>query len=267
MNELDSKGQSVDELIARYHALTIISNNQADIPLDGKGHAVGYIRVSTVMQAKDGSSMESQITAIKNHCIAKNLVLVKIYEEPAKSGADRERPELKIMIDSILPNMKVIVTGVDRVARDTRHLLEIKELIHSKKCSMYIIDRNIDTADPSSEWIVSMLAIMADESRKSQNKNISNVMQDMSRKGTLVSRPKYGWKVVHHEVIRNEQEQVIIEVIRKFLQDDPSVSLSEIARRLELMNVKIRKCARIYPASIKNIIENNHLRDTPKTEL
>lgn len=232
---------------------------------EGLGHAVGYTRVSTTMQAEDGNSMESQKKNIEIYCKLKNLILDDVFEEPAKSGADRKRVKLIELIQSLKSGMKVICNSVDRLCRDTCYLLQTKEKIHEKGCSLYFIDRSLDTNDTSTELLMTIMAAVASENRKAQNRNISSVMQDMSRKGTLRTRPKYGWKITNtnnvKELVINDEEQEVINLIRCMINDDKNISLSDIARNLTKAGIKIRNCQRIYPTTIKNIIEHNELRN------
>ena len=52
----------------------------------------------------------------------------KIFREKV-SGASRDRPELKRMLDQISEGDVVVVWKLDRLARSTRHLLETMESI------------------------------------------------------------------------------------------------------------------------------------------
>lgn len=258
-----SNTKSISELLEIYKTGRAAKDKASgidEIVKDGTGHAVGYIRVSTTMQVKDGSSMESQRSSIENYCKYKNLILDNIYEEPAKSGADRGREQLNKLISELIPNMKVVTYSIDRMSRDTKHLLEMREIVHSKGCSIYFIDRALDSSDASTEMLITIMGAVATENRKAQNRNISYVMQDMSSKGTLRTRPKYGWKIVNKQVVEDEDEQAVIGIIKCLIEEQPDIALAAICRRLELLNIKIRKSTKIYPTTVKNIISNNLLR-------
>ena len=72
-------------------------------------------------------------------------------------------------------------------------------------------------------------------------------------------KPAFGWKVVHNQLIQDHGEQIIIEVIRCLLRDHPSISLADICRELTRHRFTIRKSAKIYPTTIRNIIIANNL--------
>ncbi len=261
LNEL-----TYDQLLDKYRIVRATKDKEDGIitPNSGLGHAVGYTRVSTIMQVEDGSSLESQKQSIQLYCKNKNLILDAIYEEPAKSGSDTLRPQLLEMIDNLISGTKIVCTAIDRLSRDTNHLLSIKSTVHNKQCSIYFIDRGLDTVDASTELLITIMAAIATEGRKSQNRLISTVMQDMSRRSTLHRKPKYGWKYVDGVLMREENEQIVIEIIKRMIASDNLISVAAIRQHLEVNRITIRKCKKLYPTSINNIIRDNNLRPPSK---
>ena len=78
---------------------------------------VGYARVST-----DDQDLTLQRTALKQ------AGCKRIYEEKV-SGATRDRPALTRMLDQLREGDVVVVARLDRLARSTRDLLEIAEIL------------------------------------------------------------------------------------------------------------------------------------------
>lgn len=77
-------------------ARSVHKNHDRDITA-GKGslrRAVGYIRVSTDMQAMDGLSLDAQTAAIEQHCVMHGLKLVQIHKDVLSAGKS-ERPGLQ----------------------------------------------------------------------------------------------------------------------------------------------------------------------------
>ena len=77
--------------------------------------AVGYVRVSTEEQAKEGVSLEAQQERIRAYAAMRGLELIEIYSEQGVSGKIplRQRPE----------GMK-LVTAIDK--KHARHILTLK---------------------------------------------------------------------------------------------------------------------------------------------
>src|SRR5438128_2196345 len=92
--------------------------------------AVGYIRVSTEDQAREGYSLAAQEQAIRAYCQAQGWDLVELYADAGRSGKNmRGRERLaKMLADGRSGRFKrVVFWKLDRLGRNLRDLLEIGE--------------------------------------------------------------------------------------------------------------------------------------------
>lgn len=108
---------------------------------------VGYARVST-----SGQSLEAQIAALSD--------CDKLFQEKI-SGANSKRPQLEALLDYVREGDTVKVTKLDRLARNTRHLLEITELLDKKGVSLNIMNLGIDTSTPTGKLMLTMIGAIA----------------------------------------------------------------------------------------------------------
>jgi DNA invertase Pin-like site-specific DNA recombinase len=254
--------QSITDLLARVRTLQLAKRDTLKLSdkTQGEGHAVGYMRVSTQKQVIEDNSIPHQEQKITEYCKNKNLVLDHIYKDEGISGGLRDRKGLNDMLNGLIAGMKVIAISIDRMARNSEHLLNIKNSIHEKGCTMVILDRNIDTANEDSNFLIGILASVAEAERVNIKNKISAVMLDMSKRKTLRCKPRFGYKVIDKKVVKDEEEQAIISVLREWIRESPNITLTEMSRRLTADGVTIRKSAKIYPTTLKNIIEANKLR-------
>ena len=75
----------------------------------------GYARVSTA-----GQDLEGQIKTLKDKgCLPKN-----VYQEKF-TGTTTQRPQFNLLLKTIAPGDTLIITKLDRFARNTREALEI----------------------------------------------------------------------------------------------------------------------------------------------
>ncbi|MFO0579738.1 MAG: recombinase family protein [Polyangia bacterium] len=89
--------------------------------------AVGYIRVSTDMQAVDGLSLEAQQAAIESYCAAHGLTLVRLCRDVI-SGAKDQRPGLQDAFSCLQRSADVLVVlKFDRLSRSIKHFCEVYE--------------------------------------------------------------------------------------------------------------------------------------------
>lgn len=108
---------------------------------------IGYARVSTT-----GQNLDAQLYALTN--------CDKIFQEKI-SGAKDDRPQLQLMLEFVREGDSVIVTKLDRLARNTRHLLEIAELLSHKKVALKIQNLGIDTGTPTGKLMLTMVGAIA----------------------------------------------------------------------------------------------------------
>lgn len=134
---------------------------------------IGYARVSTT-----GQSLDAQLNALSN--------CDKIFQEKI-SGAKDDRPQLQLMLEFVREGDSVVVTKLDRLARNTRHLLEIAELLSHKKVALKIQNLGIDTGTPTGKLMLTMVGAIATFERElmleRQAEGIAQAKQNGKYKG------------------------------------------------------------------------------------
>jgi len=110
---------------------------------------IGYARVSTTDQ-----NLETQLEQLKN------AGADKIFKEKI-SGVKRNRPQLIEMLNYVREGDSVVVTKLDRIARSTKHLLEIVDLIQEKGVEFKVLNINLDTSTPTGKLMLTMLGAIA----------------------------------------------------------------------------------------------------------
>src|SRR5512143_899149 len=97
-------------------------------PDGGPTRAIGYVRVSTEEQAREGVSVDMQQTKIRAWCELNDCALADIYTDAGISGKRADnRPGLAQALASCTPGSVLIVYSLSRLARSTRDTLDIAE--------------------------------------------------------------------------------------------------------------------------------------------
>lgn len=99
-----------------------------------------YSRVSTSQQAEHGYSLETQIDACRKKALELGATSIKEYTDDGYSGAYLERPKLDELRDAVAQKLHdvIIIYDIDRLSRDTMHLLLLTEEMEKNAKLVYV---------------------------------------------------------------------------------------------------------------------------------
>lgn len=118
----------------------------------------GYARVSTKGQALYGNSLESQEEQLRG------AGAEKIYAE-AYTGTKAHRPELERLLKELKAGDTVVVTKLDRVARNTRDGIEIIDRITELGCKLHILNMGMFDNTPTGRLMKNVMLAFAEFER------------------------------------------------------------------------------------------------------
>lgn len=230
--------------------------------------AVGYVRVSTDMQVTEGHSIEAQQNQILDYCRYHKLEFFRFYKDEGKSGKNMARDDLNLMLEELQPGYVVVAISISRISRSIKDILSIVDIIKSKGASLTLLDLNVDTSTPSGDFMLNVMASVSQFERLQTSQRVSDTLNNMSREGKLIVKPRFGYKVIKDgkvsQVVEDPDEQAVITIIRNILQSDPKATATYVARMLSGQGIKIRKSKVIRPDYVRKIIEANNLRPVIK---
>jgi DNA invertase Pin-like site-specific DNA recombinase len=114
---------------------------------------IAYVRVSTVEQNES-----RQLEGLKKYNIDK-------WFTEKVSAKDTNRPELVAMIEYAREGDTIFNHSLDRLARNTKDLLEIVEGLTKKKINLVSNKENIDTSTPTGKLMLTMIGAIAEFER------------------------------------------------------------------------------------------------------
>jgi len=141
---------------------------------------VGYARVST-----RGQKLEAQLKALTEAGVQDD----HLFQEKA-SGSTRERPELEALLKHARKGDTVVVTKLDRIARSTKHLLDIAETLEGKGVTFKILNLNLDTSTATGRMMLTMLGAIAQFERELMLERQAEGFEVAKAKGRITGRPK-----------------------------------------------------------------------------
>ena len=154
---------------------------------------IGYARVSTKTQAKDGNSVEAQEEALR----AAGSTL--IYKD-AFTGTTTERPEFDKLMVKIRPGDTLVVTKLDRIARSASEGSKMVQEMLNNDISVHVLNMGKMDNTPTGKLICQIMFAFAEFER--------DMIVERTQEGRAIARKnpnfhegrpkKYSKKQINH---------------------------------------------------------------------
>ncbi len=189
---------------------------------------IGYIRIST--QDQNYNLQEDALNKLGCEMIFKETV----------SGATKERPQLKKLLEQIRKGDVVVVYKLDRLGRSLKHLLEIVEILNSKNVALQSLHDNIDTTTPQGRLFFNISASFAEFEK--------DLIRERTKAGLEAARER-GKKGGRRKGLSKEAQQKAI--IAENYYNEGIKSVNEIAADLKISKMTLYKYLRERNVEIK----------------
>jgi len=159
--------------------------------------AIGYTRVSTQDQAREGVSLENQATKIKAYCELHNMNLQEIISDEGLSGKTLDRGGMARILGMAEAEAidAVIVYKLDRLSRKTVDNLNLIEFFENKGVSFHSITEKIDTKSASGKFFLTIISALAQMERDLISERTTDALSHKKQKGEWLGTIPFGFKV------------------------------------------------------------------------
>lgn len=223
--------------------------------LDAKGHsfverflpiarpgtelARGYIRVSTVDQLKEGSSIETQKKKIIDYCRENELTLFTFYYDLGISGACGfdERPAVDLIFRESQPNENVVVTEMDRLGRIAGFVTEFDRILMERCVEVRYVYGMDRLFGKDRIMYLGLKSTIANYEKVAISDRSLVVTKELMAKGLWRERPHFGWMIDPNNRtgphVPDPHKFQIVSFIRDQCKANPRITQRMIARALE----------------------------------
>jgi DNA invertase Pin-like site-specific DNA recombinase len=170
---------------------------------------VGYARTSTIEQI---AGFEAQLAELKR------AGCKKIYKEQVSSVDVVARDQLDQALAYVREGDVFVVTKLDRLARNIKHLLEIADTLKAKGVVLRILDLNIDTGGAMGELILTMIGGIAQFERR--------IMLERQREG--IARAKADGKYKGRKPTARAKAEEVLALLKS------GMGATEVAKEVEI---------------------------------
>ena len=216
-----------------------------------KLRVIGYVRVSTVEQARHGESLSTQRQRIRRYLELDDAELVDTIADDGKSGKTLDREGFQEVLRRLRNDEVdgICVSRLDRMTRRVRDLIMLVEDVFVRRAKhLMSVAEQIDTNTPMGRAVLTIFSAIAQLEREQIAEQIAErvyeVLQEKIRRGERTGTIPYGFVVdpadpTGKQLTPHPGEQEIIGVA-KGLRDD-GWSYHQIAEELTSRRIPTKK--------------------------
>jgi len=220
---------------------------------------IGYVRVSTDEQAREGLSLTYQEDKIRAYCSLYGLELVRVERDAGVSAKTLEREGLSSVLDD-LDRWRVdglVILKLDRLTRQLRDWSDLIDRFFSEKAGrrLFSVNDSIDTRTPSGRMVLNMIMTVAQWEREEIAFRTANALQGKIKRGERCGRIRFGYTLAAdgRTLVPHPAEQEAIAFMRQWKAQGRKYR--EMVADLEKMGIQTKEPGSVWrPGAIHRIL-------------
>ena len=161
----------------------------------------GYARVSTQMQAREGNSLEAQETALRA------AGATKIYTD-AYTGTKNDRPQLELLMRELQIGDTLVVTKLDRIARNLKQGIELIDDLNSRGIKVNVLNMGQIDDTPTGKLIRNIMLALAEWER--------DMIVQRTQEGKEIARKNPTYREGRPKKYKREQREHALELLKAY---------------------------------------------------
>jgi DNA invertase Pin-like site-specific DNA recombinase len=229
--------------------------------------AVGYIRVSTEDQAREGISLDAQKAKIEAYAAISSLELLEIIRDEGASGKSLDREGIARLLELVDAGevVAVIVYKLDRLSRKTLDTLSLIESFESKGIAFHSITEKVDTKSATGRFFLTIISALAQMERDLIAERTKDALSQKKKKGEWTGRVPFGFRLENNRLVEDPEQIKVIQKAKRLRRSGRS--LREISRALSLSLGYVHKALKVNLRTVKaNYSIYLHVQTVQKTD-
>jgi site-specific DNA recombinase len=148
-------------------------------------NVVGYTRVSTEEQARDGVSLDAQAEKLRAYALVKDWTLAELIRDAGHSAKSLKRPGMARLLTLVEARQVdvVMVYKLDRLTRSVVDLGKLMELFKQKRVDLVSLQESLDATTATGELMMNLLASVSQWERKVIGERTRDALQHLKAQG------------------------------------------------------------------------------------
>jgi site-specific DNA recombinase len=218
---------------------------------------IGYCRVSTEEQSREGVSMESQERKIRGYAEYNAVPSVQMFSDAGISGKRMHtRPGLLAALDAVCEcRGALVVYSLSRLSRNKMDIFAIADRLKSAGADLVSLSEKIDTTTAAGRMIFAVLAVLADFERDQLSERTSNALQHKKTQGETISRDPFGYASDDGKLVPVPQEQAALKTIVDLRS--AGMGARKIAHYLNDQGIPPKRGRVWHPSSVASVLKTS----------
>jgi site-specific DNA recombinase len=214
--------------------------------------SIGYVRVSTDEQAREGVSLAAQDARIRAFALATGRDLAEVVIEDGQSAKSLMRPGLQQILGAVreLTIDAVIVLKLDRLTRSVRDLGQLLDLFARHDTALVSVSESLDTASAAGRLMVNVLGSVAQWEREAISERTAFALAHKRRNGLVYSPTPFGYDRKGDVLIPNPIQQKALAMAKR------GASLRQIADRLAKNGIRPPRGTRWHASGVRSVLNS-----------
>jgi putative DNA-invertase from lambdoid prophage Rac len=231
----------------------------------------GYERVSTVEQAEDGHSLETQRRMIEGQATILGQPVDRYFTDRAVSGGRplEKRPQGQVMLETLERGDTVIATKLDRVFRSASNAIQMLEQFKNRDVSLILLDLGGDvTGNGVSQMVFTIMSAVAQFERERIAERISEVKETQRRNGRYLGGIiPFGWRITDDgDLVEEPAQQGAVGRMAEMRGHGKSLRAISDALKVEGIDISHAGVARVLKARGHSLGEEEFAMPIFKTQ-
>ena len=221
---------------------------------EAKPLAICYARVSTGRQAKHGHSLDSQPVELARAAELAGYDVMVMTE--TGSGRNAARPVLTEALEMLATGKAAALYAldIDRLARSTRHLLEIAHQATKQQWRLVVLSADVDTSSPAGEALLTVAAAFSQFESRMISERVKRQHEARRARGVV-----WGVDEGPRPVLSLGTASQIVEL------SESGENLSGIARHLNAAGVPTALGGTWQPVQVSRVLKSPRVLNALKT--
>ena len=212
--------------------------------------AIGYVRVSTLEQAREGVSLDAQEERVRAYCAMSGLTLVALVREEGVSAAKplESRPGGQEVLRAVAEGraQHVVALKLDRLFRDAVDALTSTQRWERKGVSLHLVDmmgQALNTGSAMGKMFLTMTAAFAELERNLISERTRTALAHKKAQGVRLGGTPLG-----------ETDKEAATVARILELREQGTTLRDIAARLTAEGRATKKGGRWQAETVRKVL-------------